>query len=77
MCGKIQNVPKECSHSVSGWIVQSVLYDVPNEVTIVYLASKIQNAREQCDGNVPEWQIQNVLENAPIMYFFRKILRKL
>jgi hypothetical protein len=76
MCGKIQNVPKECSHSAPGWIVQSVLYNVPGEVTIVYPASKIKNVQEQCNRNVPEWYIQNVLENAPIMYFFGEILGK-
>jgi hypothetical protein len=71
--GKFKMFPKNVP-SVPGWIVQSVLYDVPNEVTIVYPASKIQNAQERCNQNVPEWYIQNVLENAPIMYFFRKIL---
>jgi hypothetical protein len=53
MCGKIQNVPKECSHSVSGWLIQSVLCDVPSKVTIVYQASKTQNAREHFSHIVP------------------------
>jgi hypothetical protein len=47
MCGKIQNVPKECSHSVPGWIIQSVLYDVPNEVTV--RADCLATNTEYCD----------------------------
>jgi hypothetical protein len=41
--GKFKMSPKNVPTVFLGEIVQSVLYDVPGEVTVVYPASKIQN----------------------------------